>query len=233
MRYLIATIALGVAGLAGAQEGLRLSPGDLLYYSDTERWKVLNCRQRPEVSWRECEMKLLLADGSPSATPASWQDEQMVAKGDARIRRLTGKPPRAGTEGAGRCVATRHGGTISGNRPASAALFRQKIADLYAFRNSDRMTVGVQFEQFRVGAPIRNVVRLVPGVGARRLNDGAPVDAMMYPVASTYTVCEAYPGSGGRSRYINTHYCFVDRDDGWACGGGGGPPPRITRVETW
>ena len=231
MRMIVASV-LTLCSAAALAQGARLTVGEMIYASDTQQWKVLACRQRPEVTWRKCEVQLW-ENGAPAATPSSWQDEQMMVKGDARIRSATGRPPRAGMETAGRCAATPYGGTVPGSHPPSAALFRRKIADLYAFRNSPRMTVGVAFEQVRVGAPVRNVIRQVPGVGSRRVNDAAPVDASLYPVASTYTVCEGYPGSGERSRYVNTHYCFVARDGNWACGGGGGPPPRISRIESW
>lgn len=236
MRFAVAgavAVAATICATAAWAQTVPLRAGETVWYSGTEQWKVLACRQRPGVTWRECEMELLDPAGRPAATPPNWFDEEMIVTGDARIRRATGKPARAGMESFGRCVATPYFGTVPGDRPPSAALFRQKIADLYTFRNKAGWSVGVTFERFAVGAPVRNVVRQVPGVGAKRLNDAAPPGATMYPVASTYTVCEGGAGSGGTSRYVNSHYCFVDRDGSWGCGGGGGPPPQITRIARW
>ncbi len=91
--------------------------------------------------------------------------------------------------------------------------------------------VGVTFEQFTVGKSIRNAVSNQPGVGAVRVNNGAPVGAVMYPIQSRHVVCEQGGTNVERRRVEADYYCFVSRDEEWTCASGGsGRPPRITQL---
>ena len=131
----------------------------------------------------------------------------------------------------GGCTPTRYGGPVPGSTRASEALFRQKISDNYTMRATATFLIGVTFEQFSVGGPIRNTVSNRPGVGAVRVNEGAPVGATMYPVVSRHVVCEQGGSNVERRRVESDYYCFVTRDQEWTCASGGsGRPPRITAL---
>jgi hypothetical protein len=79
-----------------------------------------------------------------------------------------------------------------------------------------------------VGRPVQNVVRTVPGRGAQRLNDGAPPNAQMHPVRATYVLCEQHSSGPDRWRIQTGNYCFVDRNNQWACGRDGDVAPSTT-----
>jgi hypothetical protein len=160
-----------------------------------------------------------------SAAPAP---ARTVARPSAPAQGNVRSGPGAPVPG-GRCTPTRYGGPVPGSTRASEALFRQKIADNYTMQATATFRIGVTFEQFSVGSPIRNTVSNRPGVGAVRVNEGAPVGATMYPVVSRHVVCEQGGSNVERRRIESDYYCFVTRDQEWACAtGGNGRPPRIT-----
>jgi hypothetical protein len=137
--------------------------------------------------------------------------------------------PVAPVAGGGRCAPLRYGGPVPGSARASEALFRQKIADNYTMQATSTFQIGVTFEQFSVGSPVRNTVSNQPGVGAVRVNEGAPVGAMMYPIVSRHVVCEVAGSNVERRRIESDYYCFVSKEKEWICAtGGSGRPPRIT-----
>ncbi|MDP3241888.1 MAG: hypothetical protein Q8M69_15810, partial [Reyranella sp.] len=132
---------------------------------------------------------------------------------------------------AGQCDVTKYGGPVPGSVGASDALFRQKIADNYTMRSQGTFKVSVGFESFSVGAPIINTVSVQPGIGAVRVNNGAPPNATMYPVVSRHIVCEQGGTSVERRRVEGDYYCFVSKDEEWTCASGGsGRPPKTTAL---
>ena len=232
-----------------------LSPGDLVQFPANEYppnaiYKIVSC-QPPGTPYRNCDMirqspdpetrtrsfnvenfrnndvKLIgRAGGSSGAAPPAAQAR---SRGNAPVLRERVAAPAAA--GRGTCARTPYGGPVPGSRSASETLFRQKIADNYTMRNSSTFHVGVAFEHFSVGRPIRNTVSNQPGVGAVRVNNGAPVGAMMYPVQSRHVVCEQGGTNVERRRVEADYYCFVSRDQEWICASGGsGRPPRTTQL---
>ena len=233
-----------------------LSPGDLVQFPENEYppnaiYKIVECqpvgtpyrtcemiRQSPDPetrtrsfnveNFRNNDVKLIgRADGATarSAPPAA----QARSRGGAPTVRERAAAPAAAAGGT--CGRTPYGGPVPGSRGASETLFRQKIADNYTMRNTSMFHVGVSFEHFSVGRPIRNTVSNQPGVGAVRVNNGAPVGAVMYPVQSRHVVCEQGGTNVARRRVEADYYCFVSRDEEWTCASGGsGRPPRTTQL---
>lgn len=78
---------------------------------------------------------------------------------------------------------------------------------------------GVRLSGFSVGAPVRNAVGNRPGVGASRVDNGAPPGVTMYPVSTTMSVCEGAPaGSSGWRTLQKKYLCFVSANNEWTCG---------------
>ncbi len=246
-------LALLVTGpMAHAQQGLVYLPvGAILETGGGHSVKILKSVKHPQYNWTLCDIVEWKNGGAASAV--STTDCGDLLKAVNRVRDSKGLPwltaaqIRVGPQVAGAatpvaapatakpgltgpCVRSAYTGPVSGKTPASAALFKRRIADLYTMEERAPYWYGVTFEAFKMGAPIRNTVGNQPGVGAVRVNSGAPVNAMMYPVSSTYVVCEQSPGQAERRRIVNSHYCFVNEVKEWICAGGGGPPPRITQL---
>jgi hypothetical protein len=120
---------------------------------------------------------------------------------------------------AGACPRSPYGGPVPGNRPASAALFRQKITDSITMGAYGPYWYGVQLDSFQVGAPIVNRVGTLPGQGASRVSNGAPVNAKLYPVSTRMSVCEGAPsGSSAWRTSQKKYFCFVSKNNEWTCG---------------
>ncbi|UZK66676.1 hypothetical protein [Sphingomonas sp. M1-B02] len=256
IRATMAAVPLVAVSLAGvpsayAQSGLVYLPvGAILETGIGQTLKVLKSVKHPQYDWTLCDIVEWKNGGA--ASNVSTTDCGDLLKAVNRVRDAKGLPwltaaqIRVGPQAAGAaapaaaaaapaaagltgpCGRTAYTGPVSGATPASAALFKRRIADLYTMQTRAPYWYGVTFEAFQVGTPIRNTVGNQPGYGAVRVNSGAPVNAVMYPVSSTYVVCEQSPGQAERRRIVNSHYCFVGAANEWICAGGGGPPQRIT-----
>lgn len=224
--------------------------GSVIETGGGQVFKIAACHKHATYDWMECDVQLV--ENGVASGRAITLDAGDLLRGVNRVRASRGQamltpaqaragygtmgatapPPRTGpgVALAGECPRTPYSGPVSGATPASAALFQRKIADNYTMGTRAPYWYGVTFEAFSVGPPVRNVVSQVPGVGAMRVNTGAPPNVTMYLVKSRYVVCEQSPGQAERRRIVNSHYCFVSKENEWTCGGGGGPPPQITRL---
>ncbi|RYY27549.1 MAG: hypothetical protein EOP62_05975 [Sphingomonadales bacterium] len=254
MRVLSAAAALlATASAAHAQQALVYLPaGAILETGGGQTLKILKSVKHPQYNWTLCDVVAWKNGGAASAVSTTDCADLLKAVNAARDAKglpwLTAAQIRVGPQVAGaaapaipaaappamaltgKCGRTAYIGPVPGTTPASTALFKRRIADLYTMAERAPYYYGVTFEAFKTGAPIRNTVSNQPGVGAVRVNSGAPVNALMYPVSSTYVVCEQSPGQAERRRIVNSHYCFVSAVNEWICAGGGGPPPLITSL---
>lgn len=196
-------------------------------------YRVTSC-DPVDKPYRECRMIRITPDAETHERPFVMNNytNQLELLGHAGAPATTAAQPRSAPQPAGRpapapqpaqaggeCPKTPYGGRVLGDRPASAALFQQKISDSIAMGSYGRGWYGVKLSNFRVGAAIRNTVTNRPGVGAVRVNTGAPVNAVMYPVSTTMTVCEGWPGGSGSWRTSDKKYlCFVSANNEWTCG---------------
>ncbi|MES2988496.1 MAG: hypothetical protein V4808_11365 [Pseudomonadota bacterium] len=258
IRAAIAAAPLLVAAVAGgsaahARQGLVYLPvGAILDVGGGHSVKVLKSVKHQQYNWTLCDIVEWKNGGAASAISTTDCGDLLKAVNAVRDGKglpwLTAAQIRVGPQGAGvvapaaaapaptaagltgPCGRTAYTGPVPGTAPASTALFKRRIADLYTMETRPPYWYEVTFEAFKMGAPIRNTVSNQPGYGAMRVNSGAPVNAVMYPVSSTYVVCERSPGQAARRRIVNSHYCFVSAVNEWICAGGGGPPPRITQL---
>lgn len=122
----------------------------------------------------------------------------------------------------------------SNSDPFSANLAKREIYDGYKlFANgtlSAPLKVGVQFLSFQVVGPYKNIVKNIPGVGAKRINDAAPPNTTIYRVKSKHIVCEEYSDGVYRKQVTSDYDCFKNRDGEWVCGSGGDVPPKIIQL---
>jgi hypothetical protein len=213
--------------------------------------KILRCRGAGENE--ECEVQYYRGDDLES-TPR-WENTFFLRTAEERVlnekRRQAGQPENTVTERAtpqtppvaeennkgnndqpAECSFAPPPGDSSKTAKASEQLFKRKIYDAYHIivngSNSAPLNLGVTFLSFQVGKPFTNIVRVDPSVGAYRINDAAPVNAIIYPVKSEHIVCEQYRDRTNRKQVANKYACFKNRDGEWVCGADG--MPKITQL---
>ena len=234
-------VACVVASSAEAKPR-EFTPGEIVPQGGGQFLKILQCGIPEGKIFPQCEVHAV-ENGRKSSNTFWWDYEQIVKaeqrafEEDPSLRKTAPAPapaprapaqrapkPEAAAPGANAaCPRTPYGGPVSGATSASDDLFKRKVADNYTMKTRDPYWYGVTFESFSVGAPIKNTVSNQPGVGAVRVNNGAPPNATMYPVTSRHVVCEGAPTSSERYRVQSKYLCFVSRDNEWTCGGDGAP----------
>jgi hypothetical protein len=227
------------------------TPGEMVDTGGGMSVKILRCRGAGENE--ECEVQYYRGDDLES-TPR-WENTLFLRNAEERVlnakKRAAGEPenndadrakpqppPPAeeakadNNEQTADCSFEPPPGDSSRNAKASEQLFKRKIYDAYHIivngTNSAPLNLGVTFISFQVGKPFTNIVRVDPAVGAYRINDAAPVNAIIYPVKSEHIVCEQYRDSTLRKRVANKYACFKNRDGEWVCGADG--MPKITQL---
>lgn len=117
----------------------------------------------------------------------------------------------------------------------SPELARRRIYENYLrFANGTAtapLRVAVSFLSFQLGQTYTNVVKNVPGAGARRINDAAPPNATIYRVKSKHIVCDEYRDGVTRKQITSDYDCFRNRDGEWVCGSSGNIPPEIIQLK--
>ena len=153
---------------------------------------------------------------------------------DARMRSIGGAKDRE-ANAAAECSFEPPAPKHSNSDPFSANLAKREIYDGYKLYANGTLSaprqVGVQFLSFQVGASYRNVVKNIPGVGAKRINDAAPPNSMIYRVKSKHIVCEEYSDGVSRKQVTSDYDCFKNRDGEWVCGSGGDTLPKIIQLK--
>ncbi len=242
---LLATVLLDENSLAQGRRPFK--PGERIETGGGMSVEILRCRGAGENE--ECEVQYYRADDLES-TPR-WENATLIRLAEQRVldykNRQTETPPEnrkdegvpanlpaenprepvAEDKAADECEFGTPPGDASNTAKASAALFKRKIYDRYSvFANGTTtapLRVGLTFLNFNLSKPFINIVRVDPGIGAHRLNDAAPVNALIYPVLSTHVVCEQYRDRILRKRVENKYACFKNRDGEWVCGADGIP----------
>jgi hypothetical protein len=119
------------------------------------------------------------------------------------------------------CTFTPPSGEVTSADKFSVALAKRKIYDTYAKNMNGTgmapLKVGVTFISFTTGTPYINTVSVVPGQGAARRYDGAPVNATLYPVFSKHITCEQYRDATNKTSVEGSYVCFKNKDGNWAC----------------
>lgn len=232
-----------------AQEPQRkLLPGDVLDVGGGMTAKILRCRGAGDNE--ECEIQYYRGDALESIP--RWENISFLRNAQERIlnsrkqqtaeqpqtenlNRAQRQPPspieaketQPGAKTTTDCSFIPPPGDASRTAEPSEQLFKRKIYDRHnKFADGSGVAplkVGVTFLSFQVGTPFKNIVRVDPVRGALRINDAAPVNAMIYPVKSDHIVCEQYRDGIQRKRVENKYACFKNRDGEWVCGADGIP----------
>lgn len=119
------------------------------------------------------------------------------------------------------CSFTPPPGNFSNSSPASDDLFKREVYDWYNRIVNGSLTrptrIGVVFTTFNRSQPYKNTVTNVPGRGATRKHEGAPVNSTIYPVKMTFHVCEDYNGSVSQKQVNSDFSFFINKDGEWTC----------------
>lgn len=125
------------------------------------------------------------------------------------------------------------GPPVTGQSRFSEAVAKRKTYDAYAVMANGTgvapLKVGVVFLSFKLGAPYKNTVAIVPGYGAKRRHDGAPAGATIYTLKTKIMVCEQYRNAVNRRLVEGSRACFKTKDGSWTCPSEN--DTKITRLE--
>lgn len=99
---------------------------------------------------------------------------------------------------------------------------KSAIYERYGFEKdtgglSSPLALGVTFINLNLLDSYTNSVTVVPGRGAQRKHDGAPVGATVYRFHAKYIVCRKYSDSTRRTQYENDNVCFKAKNGNWDC----------------
>ncbi len=127
-----------------------------------------------------------------------------------------GEPP-----GRDNCPMNEPPGKVTKTAGASAQLFKRVIYENMAAKVNEKSIgapkkIGLTFFEFEMGKAYKNTLTS-DRVGDKRLHDGAPVGAVIYPVKTKYLRCELYDREiNGYVRQTN-YACFKNRYGDWDC----------------
>jgi hypothetical protein len=110
-------------------------------------------------------------------------------------------------------------GTFTNRSPASVALFKRIVYDkkmMFVNGSIGRpVRIAISFLSVEMGKSYKNTVSVVPGRGAKRINDAAPVNAVIYPATVKYIICEDYNPGIERKMVEAKHEFYIDRFGKW------------------
>ena len=132
-------------------------------------------------------------------------------------RTTANRAPAVGTDD---CPMNVPAGRVAKTSAASAALFQRVIYERMAAKVggtsiSAPKQIGLTFEVFQLGGAYKN--SLSGNRVDRRLHDGAPVGASIYPIKTRYVKCELYDRSISRMVIEQNFACFKDKFGEWVC----------------
>jgi hypothetical protein len=109
---------------------------------------------------------------------------------------------------------------LQSGAPYSEALVQSALYERYSFETntgglSSPLAVGVTFNSIRLLGSYKNTVTIVPGRGAQRKNDIAPVDATIYRFHAQYIVCRKYNNTTRKTQYESDNVIFKASNGNW------------------
>lgn len=104
----------------------------------------------------------------------------------------------------------------------SLPLIKSLLYERYSFEKetgglSSPLDIGVKFLDIKLLGSYTNTVTVVPGRGAQRKHDGAPVNATVYRFHAKYIVCRKYSDTIRRTQYESDFACFKAKNGAWDC----------------
>ncbi|MCK6685492.1 MAG: hypothetical protein L6R30_24090 [Thermoanaerobaculia bacterium] len=132
------------------------------------------------------------------------------------------KPASAGTVPVD-CPMMEPPGKVTRTASASEELFKRVIYERAAAKvNPDSISapkkIGLSFLKFELGEAYKNTLTS-SRFGDKRKHDGAPVDAMIYPVNTKELQCDLHGSEVRRKVSEIGRDCFKNRDGDWTCPG--------------
>jgi hypothetical protein len=245
-RFLIIFAVILLSSGSSIAQDRKFKAGEFVETGGGMSVKIMRCRGTGDNE--ECEVQYYRGE-TPESTPR-WENALLLRLAEERVlnskrQNAPAAADDAPIEGPTQVTATIQTApttecsfdvpTADSSKTArpSEHLFKRKIYDNYNIIANGTMSaplrVGVTFINFEMLAPFTNVVRVVPGVGAQRINDAAPPNTTIYPVSSKHIVCEEYRDSVLRKRVENKYACFKNRDGEWTCGADG--IPKVTQLQ--
>jgi hypothetical protein len=117
---------------------------------------------------------------------------------------------------------------LNSQAPFSEALAKSALYERYSFEVntgglSSPLAIGITFNSINILNSYTNTVTVVPGRGAQRKHDGAPVNAIIYRFHAKYIVCKKYNNAITRTQYESDNVCFKAANGKWACAVDGVP----------
>lgn len=115
----------------------------------------------------------------------------------------------------------------------SESLVKKALYERYAFEaNTGGLTapgaIGVAILDIKIAKSYANTVTNTVR-GPQRKQDGAPVNATIYPFKAKYVVCKKYAKETVKTQYESDFVCFKDKTANWNCPVGG--VPKITYLK--
>jgi len=208
----------------------RTQPGEEFQYGPDDAVRVIECYARngidyclvnwgivsqgfwgiPLEVWRIDLDKLPRNFGAPHAAP---DDDRPVGPGPFKPDQQI-----VGPVGIPGCDPSAYTGFVPDSVPPSEELFRAKITDQFTMQAYDHWYYGVEFYSFAVGDPINNDITIDPAQGALLTSFGAPPNVTLYPVTTTFRVCEKESASSYAERFHDSTYLCFPKDGEWTCG---------------
>lgn len=164
----------------------------------------------PVEVWREDIDKL----ARDSAAPAPVDPNPLPVNDD--VLPVFGQ--KAQPVGLAGCSPSPLTGFVPDSVPPSDELFRAKITDLFTGQAYDDWYYGVEFDTFEVGAPILNEITIDASQRAHLVTFGAPPNVPLYPVTTTFRVCEKESATTFSERFHDSIYFCFPKDGEWTCG---------------
>ena len=174
----------------------------------------------PHVGWYRIVFESNIRAGNPKGDWFSPKNREIVVEG------TNTKCGREATSNQDGCPMSEPPGKVTKSSPASAQLFKRVIYETMAGKVggasiSAPKQIGLTFLEFEMGRAYKNTLT-ANRIGDRRLHDGAPVGAMIYPVKTKHLRCELYDRSINRWVIQQNYACFKGSTGDWECPWDGG-----------
>ncbi|ODT49283.1 hypothetical protein [Devosia sp. 63-57] len=218
MRFITTAVTFVVLALTGSHaSAAEVQAGDHFQIDDKGTMaRILSCWTTP---YPKCSFRYEHPDGTMGPEIEGW-NEDLAKQRDAWARPAPQPGPITPVNDlAQSCEMTQYAGIVDGSVTASDDLMRQLIRDYFTGVATDGYDVSVTIHSLVHGDPFYNTRSMLEGQGATLVTNGAPENAVIYPMRVKLSVCEEESQSTAQ---IVDHdwelYCFVDEYSQWRCG---------------
>ena len=215
MKTVVGALALLAGGLwASGAAAQALQPDDTFLIDMTGQGVQINrCWTTP---YPKCAVQWIDREGNVLPTEVEvWQEDLLKYREDTLA--AMGTPTIPPGQPGGACAPTVYVGPIPGDVPVTGEMLMQRIVDSYTMAaRPPTINISVAFETFGFEQPFYNEAGQLPGGGASLINNGAPENALIYPVRTRHIVCDDDYSS--HALHDSLFHCFVSDAYEWTCG---------------